>query len=131
MAFKILRDVADADLVRVQQNVAAAFQELASGAEVATRTMPTATGPMYRCTGAELVLFVNQLGSRVTVVLPASPTHPITIRSISSSSNTITVIAAGTQPSGQSPAIDDAVLISLSPRETVRLAFDGHAWWSI
>jgi hypothetical protein len=131
MAYKILRDVADPDLVRVQQNVAAAFQELASGAEVATKTMPIATGPMYRCTGAELVLFVDQLGGRVTVVLPGSPTHPLTIRSISSSTNTVTVMAAGTQPSGQAPTIDGASLLSLHPNQTVRLAFDSHSWWSI
>lgn len=129
--FKIIRDVDDPvsaiDLIRVQQAIQQAFQ---GGDAPAPTLMPTAVGPQYRCTGAELVVFVNQAGGKVTIVLPEKPTHPLTVRSISKSTNAVAIISPGVSPGGTAPTIDGAQVVAIDPLEAISLAFDGRAWWT-
>lgn len=123
MAFKLIRDVDDpvsaGDLVRVQQNVQAAFQELDAGGD---NPMPTTRGPNFRASGVELVIFVDSRGGPVTVVLPDAPKAPLALRNVGGSANAITVKTTG-------PLIDGARSVELADK--LQLAFDGRAWWSI
>lgn len=138
VTFKQIQDVSDpvrsGDLVRVQQNVAAAFREV-GGAGGASGALVTAGPGQYRATGAEEVIFVDQGGGAVTVVLPEKPRRAVSVRSISKSTNAITVTAPGRAPGGTAPAINvgaapAAQLVTIAPLGLLRLAFDGTAWWS-
>jgi len=124
----------DADLDRVQQNIAAAFREVPSASTTVT-TAVARTG-QYRAVGTEDVIFVDQSGGPVTVVLPEAPKQPLTVRSISKAANTITITAPGVQPAGSSPKIgvgtaDPAQLVTVAPLGLLRLALDGSTWWSV
>lgn len=121
MAFKIIR-TGDENLDRVQQNVQAAFQELAASAAGA---VVTTSGPQYRATGAELVVFVDARGGPVTVVLPDRAKGILTLRSVADTANAIKVVTPGASIDG------DATARTLGSLQTLRLAFDGRAWWSV
>jgi hypothetical protein len=124
----------DADLDLVQQNVAAAFREVASA--TTTVTVAIARTGQYRAAGTEDVIFVDQSGGPVTVVLPEAPKRPLTVRSISKAGNAITITAPGVQPAGTAAKIgvgtaDPVQLVTIAPLGLLRLAFDGSTWWSV
>lgn len=120
VAFKLIR-TGDAELDRVQQNVQAAFQQLGAagvGAPVTTK------GPQYRMSGAETALFVDARGGPVLVVLPESPAGIVTLRSVASTPNKVTITSVA-------PTIDGASRALLDSLATLRFGFDGTAWWSL
>lgn len=120
MAFQQIKTGND-QLDRVQKNVAAAIDKLTPAA---TKTPVTTKGPSYRMGDGESILFVDQGGSAVSVVLPAKATGLVTVRSVSTARNPVTLSAVGA-------TINRTGLVTLDADTSLSLAFDGRNWWTV
>lgn len=119
-AFKQIK-TDDADLSRVQQNVANAFDALPTTSDP---KFVTTTAAQYRITGEESYVFVDASAAAVTVVLPPSGAAPV-IKRVDKSAQAATV------QSSDRTTIDGAATLSLKSLAAARLVFDGKAWWSV
>lgn len=111
----------DEDLNRVQKNVGTAIAALSAQA-AAARPSPTTSGPTYKATGAELVIFAASAGGPVSIILPTKPSGLVIVRNVAN--GTVTVSAAGA-------TIDGKPMTSVAALGTLILAFDGRNWWSL
>lgn len=112
----------DADLTRVQQNVANAFDALPVDGDP---NFVTTSAAQYRIDGTETYVFVNAASNAVTVVLQAGASSAPVIKRIDKSTQKATVQAA------DGALIDGAATFALAALAALRLVFDGKAWWSV
>lgn len=111
----------DADLTRVQQNIAAAFTALPATADP---KFVTTSDAQYRITGEETYVFVDASARAVSVVLPPGLPAPI-VKRIDSSGQAVTVQAI------DGALIDGGKTFTIAKLGALRPVFDGKAWWSV
>lgn len=112
----------DADLTRVQANVATAVDALSAKGDP---NFVTTSAAQYRIDGTETYVFVNAASNAVTVVLqPGASSAPV-IKRIDTSSQKVNVQA------GDGALLDGAATLPVIPLGSLRLVFDGKAWWRV
>jgi hypothetical protein len=111
----------DADLTRVQQNVATAFAAIPGASDP---TFVRTSDAQYRIVGDEGYLFVDASARAVTVVLPPSGAAPVIKRIDSSAQVVIIQPIDGTKING----VPQIILLALN---ALHLVFDGKAWWTV